>query len=124
MKIDNLATSTSSVDSTRMKKSKVESLTVEKHQGEQQNVLAKVEAEKKEKLTKDDAKHIVNGMNEFLEPHYTSIKFKIHDDLDRYYVEVVDQDTKKVIKEIPDRELLDMYAKMTEYLGLFIDEKL
>lgn len=80
--------------------------------------------EQKKEITKDEAEHIVNGINEFLEPKYTNLSFKLHDKLDRFYVEVVDQETKKVIREIPDKELLDMYAKMTEFLGLFIDRKL
>ncbi|HHW36025.1 MAG TPA: flagellar protein FlaG [Bacillales bacterium] len=102
--------------------------TKEPNNGEQQE-LQKVVREKKEKdeqqeLTKDDLKDVVKGLNEFLKPTFTSLNFKVHDELDRYYVEVVDQETKKVIREIPSKEILDMYAKMTEYLGLFIDKKL
>lgn len=78
----------------------------------------------KNELSKDEAAHIVNGINEFLKPHFTSLKFELHEDLNRYYVQVVDQETKEVVREIPPRELLDFYAEMTKYLGLFIDEKL
>lgn len=96
---------------------------------EQQQELQKVTQEKKEKdkqqeLTKDELTNVVKGLNEFLKPTFTSLNFKVHEELDRYYVEVVDQETKKVIREIPSKEILDMYAKMTEYLGLFIDKKL
>lgn len=84
----------------------------------------KKESEEKTELTKDDAEHVVKGINEFLQPQFTSIHFSLHEESNRYYVEVIDQDTKKVLKEIPEKELLDVYAKMTEYLGLFIDEKL
>lgn len=80
--------------------------------------------DEKDKISKDDAEHIVNGINEFLQPQFTSIHFSLHEETDRYYVEVIDQKTKKILKEIPEKELLDVYAKMTEYLGLFIDEKL
>lgn len=78
----------------------------------------------KSELTKEEAEHIVKGMNEFLQPQYRSVSFKLHEELDRYYVEVIDNKTKDVIREIPDKKILDMYAKMKEYLGLFIDEKL
>lgn len=94
----------------------------EQHQDIQQK--AKKESEEKSELTKDDAKHIVKGINEFLQPQFTSIHFSLHEESDRYYVEVIDQKTQKVLREIPEKELLDVYAKMTEYLGLFIDEKL
>ncbi|MBY0123447.1 flagellar protein FlaG [Bacillus sp. S/N-304-OC-R1] len=82
-----------------------------------------MENDKKE-LSKEEAEHVIKGMNEFLKPKFTSLNFKMHEELDRYYVEVVDQETKKVIREIPSKELLDMYAKMTEFLGIFIDKKL
>lgn len=75
-------------------------------------------------INKEEVEHIVKGMNEFLKPHYSSVSFKLHEELEKYYVEVVDKETKEVIREIPDKEILDMYAKMKEYLGLFIDEKL
>ncbi len=91
---------------------------------EQQDQHLSVQDNKEKELTKKEAEHVVNGMNEFLKPKFTSLKFKLHEDLDRYYIEVVDQDTEKVVREIPSKELLDMYAKMTEFLGIFIDKKL
>jgi flagellar protein FlaG len=75
-------------------------------------------------LNKEKAEEIVTSINEFLKPHYTSISFKVHDETERYYIEVVDKDTDKVIREIPSKELLDIYAKMTEFIGIFIDKKL
>ncbi|AYV73771.1 flagellar protein FlaG [Niallia circulans] len=75
-------------------------------------------------LKKEKAEEIVTSINEFLKPHYTSINFKVHDETERYYIEVVDKATEKVIREIPSKELLDIYAKMTEFIGIFIDKKL
>lgn len=94
---------------------------LEQHQDKQQKELKE---ERKDKLSKEETEHIVKGMNEFLHPKYTSVTFKLHEELDRYYVEVIDKETKEVVREVPTKEILDMYAKMTEYLGLFIDEKL
>ncbi|UQZ76082.1 flagellar biosynthesis protein FlaG [Niallia circulans] len=74
-------------------------------------------------LKKEKAEEIVTSINEFLKPHYTSINFKVHDETERYYIEVVDKATEKVIREIPSKELLDIYAKMTEFIGIFIDKK-
>ncbi|MGG0720038.1 flagellar protein FlaG [Robertmurraya massiliosenegalensis] len=94
---------------------------IEQHQDKPQK---EVKEEHKGKLSKEETEHIVKGMNEFLHPKYTSVTFKLHEELDRYYVEVIDKETKEVVREVPTKEILDMYAKMTEYLGLFIDEKL
>lgn len=93
-------------------------------QSAQDQMSKYMEKKEREKLSSEEAQQIVNGLNEFLKPKYTSLKFKLHEDLDRYYVEVIDRDTKEVIREIPEKDLLDMYVKMTEFLGLFIDEKL
>lgn len=123
MKTNSLASSNISIESiNNQSKQQIEKNNViEKQQDEQQKAL--IEGKKKE-LTKEEADHIVKGINEFLQPKFTSLSFKLHEDLDRYYVEVVDQNSKEVIREIPSKELLDMYAKMTEFLGLFIDKKL
>ncbi|MBU8881202.1 flagellar protein FlaG [Bacillus sp. FJAT-29790] len=95
----------------------------EQHQDKQLSIQNDIDKEKKKELTKDEAEQIVNGINEFLKPKFTSLNFKMHEELDRYYVEVIDKETKKVIREIPSKELLDMYAKMTDFLGLIIDKK-
>ncbi len=67
---------------------------------------------------------IVDGMNEFINPINVSIRFELHDKLKEYYVKVVDAATNEVIREIPSKKFLDMYAAMTEYMGLFVDKKI
>ncbi|MFD2442699.1 flagellar protein FlaG [Bacillus sp. CGMCC 1.16607] len=126
MKITSLVSSSNAVDSfSHHVTQKVEETTLKSQQHDkQQSIQSKIDEDKKKDLTKDEAEQIVNGINEFLKPQYTSLNFKMHEELDKYYVEVIDQETKKVIREIPSKELLDMYAKMTEFLGLFIDKKL
>ncbi|PLR73720.1 flagellar protein FlaG [Bacillus sp. UMB0728] len=74
---------------------------------------------KKEKL--DD---IIDGMNEFLQPSNTSLKFELHEKLNEYYVTIVDDITHEVVKEIPSKKMLDMYAAMTEFVGLMVDKKI
>lgn len=48
-----------------------------------------------EDITKEKAEELVEGLNDFLEPMKTSIHFEFHDKLDRYYVSVVDKETKR-----------------------------
>ncbi|MEA3320501.1 MAG: flagellar protein FlaG [Bacillota bacterium] len=67
---------------------------------------------------------IVEGMNDFMKPMNVSIRFELHDELNEYYVTVVDVATDEVIREIPSKKFLDMYAAMTEYMGLFVDKKI
>lgn len=54
----------------------------------------------------------------------TNLQFKYHEDLNEYYVEIVDPLTNEVIKEIPPKKMLDMYAAMTSFMGIFIDLKM
>ncbi|WP_336990203.1 flagellar protein FlaG [Bacillus infantis] len=74
---------------------------------------------KKEKLD-----NIIEGMNEFLQPSNTSLKFELHEKLNEYYVTIVDDITLEVVKEIPSKKMLDMYAAMTEFVGLMVDKKI
>ncbi|MFD2044995.1 flagellar protein FlaG [Ornithinibacillus salinisoli] len=67
---------------------------------------------------------VVKQMNEFLDPLRTNLKFEFHEELNEYYVTVVNPLTDEVIKEIPPKKMLDMYAKMAEFMGLLIDEKI
>ena len=126
MKIDTVSHSNRSVEYRASEIQTVSNVLGAKDNEQQQEQHHRVQDNKNKdkELTKNEAKQVIDGMNEFLKPKLTSLKFKLHDDLDRYYVEVVDQKTEKVVREIPSKELLDMYAKMTEFLGLFIDEKL
>lgn len=80
--------------------------------------------EKHPELNRKQMEKIVEGMNEFVTPVNVSIRFELHDKLKEYYVKVVDSATDEVIREIPSKKFLDMYAAMTEYMGLFVDKKI
>ncbi|KAB7706505.1 flagellar protein FlaG [Bacillus aerolatus] len=73
---------------------------------------------------KSEMEKVVRGMNDFLKPSNTHLKFEFHDELEEYYVTMVDDITHEVIREIPSKKLLDMYAAMTEYLGVLVDKKI
>ena len=75
---------------------------------------------------KDKAKleKVVDSMNEFVSASNTHLKFEFHDKLNEYYVTVVDDSTQEVVKEIPSKKMLDMYAAMTEFLGIMVDKKI
>lgn len=89
--------------------------------------LTKVKKEetKEEELQKkkEDLAKKVDGLNDFLQVKYTNLHFKVHDELDRYYVQVVEKGTDKVVREIPSEEFLNMFSKMMDYMGMIIDVK-
>lgn len=72
----------------------------------------------KEQLNKD-----IEGLNKWLQSGNTHLKFQLHDKLNEFYVQVVNDETSEVVREIPSKKVLDMVAKMHEMVGLLIDEK-
>lgn len=86
---------------------------------ESEAVQQKVQEADKQKI-----QEAVKGLNQFLQPSPTSIHFEYHEKLDEYYVKVIDDQTDETIREIPSKKLLDMYAKMLDFVGLMVDEKI
>ncbi len=77
-----------------------------------------------QKVEKDKVEKIVEGLNDFLSPIPTSLRFVFHEKLNEYYVTIVNDDTHEVIKEIPPKKMLDLYAAIIEKIGLIVDEKI
>ncbi|MFJ8261820.1 flagellar protein FlaG [Rummeliibacillus sp. NPDC094406] len=65
----------------------------------------------------------VNKLNEFMEYSQRDSKFVFHEELGRYYVEIVNAKTKEVVKEIPPKELLDAYYEMQKLVGKMFDKQ-
>ncbi|MFD1862050.1 flagellar protein FlaG [Planococcus chinensis] len=80
--------------------------------------------EQAERIPKEKLIEKVREMNEFLEHKSTSLKFQLHEKLDIYYVQIIDTVTDEVLKEIPNKKFLDMYASIAEIAGLLVDEKM
>lgn len=95
------------------------STTVKSDPTSQSNQNSSQNHDQKKKL-----EEIVKGLNDFLKPTHTSLKFKLYEKLNQYYCQVINDDTKEVIREIPPKKLLDAYAIMAEQLGFIIDKKI
>lgn len=74
-------------------------------------------------VNKEELETIVNKLNEFVNPVETSIQFELHEQLNEYYVKVINKETEEVVREIPPKKMLDMYAAMAELMGLIVNEK-
>lgn len=84
----------------------------------------KVKKEETKELNKEQLEEVVKSLNEFVQPTHTSIQFELHEESQEYYVKVIDVGTKETIREIPSKKLLDIYAAMTQFLGLMFDRKI
>ena len=56
--------------------------------------------------------------------HNSEAIFGIHEKTNRITIKIVDKDTKKVLKEYPPEQTLDMIAKVWEMAGILVDKKL
>ncbi|MBG9586941.1 flagellar protein FlaG [Cytobacillus firmus] len=75
-------------------------------------------------VKEEQVTEVIESMNKFLQAAHTSLKFELHEELNEYYVTLVDEVTQEVVREIPSKKLLDVYAAMTEFLGLMVDKKI
>ncbi|MRG84775.1 flagellar protein FlaG [Salinibacillus xinjiangensis] len=75
-------------------------------------------------LSSEQVKDMTKRLNEFIEPTETSLKFEFHEKLEEYYITIVNPSTKEVIKEIPPKKMLDLYAAMAEFMGFIVDKKI
>ncbi|WP_281658513.1 flagellar protein FlaG [Halobacillus sp. Cin3] len=76
-------------------------------------------AGEKEKLTQ-----LTDSLNDIFQSLQTSLRFRFHDKLGEYYVTVVNNETDEVIKEIPPKKMLDLYASIAESIGIIVDHKI
>lgn len=65
----------------------------------------------------------IAGINKWLQSTSSHVKFTLHEDLNEYYVQVINDQTNEVIREIPSKKVMDMVAKMHEMIGILVDEK-
>ncbi|RYG74395.1 flagellar protein FlaG [Lentibacillus lipolyticus] len=84
---------------------------------------AKIDGAQEERTDSKNMRAMTEQLNEFAKPLRTKLKFEFHEKLDDYYVTVINKDTDEVIKEIPPKKMLDMYAAMAEFVGILTDEK-
>jgi len=92
-----------------------------------EDILKKPEQNQEEKQSGVDKKkmeEVVKGLNDFIQPVSTSIQFVLHEKLNDFYVTIVNDKTKEVIREIPSKKILDTYASMMESVGLLVDKKI
>lgn len=75
------------------------------------------------KKSEENLNEAVDKLNKTANVFDRALKFQIHDETHRTVVSVVDTANDKVIRQYPSEEVLDMVAKMENYLGMIFDKK-
>lgn len=81
-----------------------------------------METEEQIKEDNEKVRKAISEMSKNVKSNAEAV-FGIHEKTNRVTIKMVDKDTKKVIKEFPPDETLDMIAKVWEIAGIMVDEK-
>lgn len=80
--------------------------------------------ETEQQIPKAEVKEAVDVLNEQISQVDAQLKFVYHEQLNEYYVTVVNSITDEIIREIPPKKLMDIHAAMREHIGLLVDHKI
>lgn len=76
-----------------------------------------------ENITVKNAKDAADEANKIMNENQTHLKFEIYGKFNDIVVQVLDDNTNEVIKEVPPKKIIDMVEKFCELSGFFMDEK-
>lgn len=75
-------------------------------------------------FTKDQLKDLIDEANKVLNPESTEMHYVFHEKLKEYYIRLENPMTHQVIREIPPKKFMDMYAAIAEKLGLIVNKRI
>jgi flagellar protein FlaG len=81
------------------------------------------EAEEAKAVDAGQLEDFVGRLNLMLELTWYDLRFRIHDATREVMVQVVNRDTGEVLREIPPKKILDMWAEMKRLIGMLMDKK-
>lgn len=75
-----------------------------------------------QEISADEAQQVSIEMNKFMRMLNSNIRFVLHEKTNTRMVQVVDNKDNTVLKEFPSHELLDIKAKIRDYVGILLDK--
>ncbi|MGE5418047.1 MAG: flagellar protein FlaG [Acidobacteriota bacterium] len=83
----------------------------------------------KPEIPAEKLESIVNDLNKTMDVMNHALRFKVREESKELQVQVIDSESRKVIREIPPEEMLDLADKIKEMVksfshvvGMFVDE--
>ena len=74
-------------------------------------------------VTNEKINRIAEAMNSYVQSVQRDLSIRVHEETGEIIVRVTSQESGKVIREIPSKELLDLAARVEEMAGTLFDEK-
>ena len=65
----------------------------------------------------------IDKLSQTIQIYNKRIKMSVHEETKRIIIKIIDRKTNKVIKEIPNRDVLNFIEKLHDILGVLIDKK-
>lgn len=80
----------------------------------------KVQAQSAQEVGLADVTDAVKKLNDYLAPTLQTVEFSIDQESDRVVVKVIDAATQKVLRQIPNKEIMEMSKTLDKLQGLVI----
>ena len=108
-----------------VRNSSPETMKLEKVEGFQPKEKKEPIESQKENAQKNEEKvrEAVDKINKAAVIFDRSLRFQVHEATHRTMVSVIDTVSDKVIRQIPTEEVLDLVAKMNDFIGIIFDKK-
>lgn len=71
----------------------------------------------------DELELALSQANETVDALNIGIRFRLHEQSDRFMVQIVNKLDDEVIKEIPSEQLLNLVGQIQEMIGVLVDER-
>lgn len=78
---------------------------------------------KKELFTKEYLESLASDASEAILVVNRELSFRVHEGTGRPFIQLIESETKEVIREIPSEKMLDVVAGIWEMVGLIVDRK-
>lgn len=73
------------------------------------------------RINREDAEAWAQAANNLLDSMNTHLKFTLHDKTDRWFVQLVNEQTGEVVREFPPKEILEMAARLREVMDMMTE---
>jgi len=84
----------------------------------------KIETADKTPLSAKERDGILKQLNKTLEAFDTHVSLTLDEKSHRTVIKVIDNDTGKVVRQIPDEQMMRISERITQLLGVMYDEKM
>jgi len=92
------------------------------HQASKEEKLDSNQKKEKNQYVKEDLDKAIKKLNKFLEDEKTHAEYEKHKDLGTIMIKIIDDETEKIVVELPPEKVLNMIASLCEQVGI-LDKK-